>query len=245
MSGRRFMISSRSIRNGYASFDGDLHNHIVRVLRLGTGDAVTLVDERGDEHEGVIDRDWVAVKITSKVEAPGLAGKGPRITLCQALPKGDKIDLILQKGTELGIWDFWIFGGRRSVARVHDDQRDAKLERWNRITSEAARQCGRRTIPQVSWYASAVEVADSATQELRLLLWEGEKDRSLRSLLGHAGTPSSAIVAIGPEGGFDPLEVRHFAQHGFQTVLLGNRILRTETAALAIATILQYVWEDM
>lgn len=248
MSSRRFMISSRSIRNGYASFDGDLFHHIVRVLRLSPGDAVSLVDEKGREHKGVIDqvaKEWVAVKIAMSLEAPGTDTDAPRITICQAIPKGEKIDLILQKGTELGAHDFWLFGGRRSVVRVREDQRDDKLERWNRITSEAARQCDRRTIPQVSWFPTAVEAADASTHELRLLLWEGERERSLKGVLAETARPASVVVAIGPEGGFDPLEVRHFARHGFQPISLGNRILRTETAAIAITAILQYLWEDI
>lgn len=248
MSSRRFMISSRSIRNGYASFDGDLFHHIVRVLRLSPGDAVSLVDEKGREHSGVIDqvaKEWVAVKIAMSVEPPGTDTDTPRITICQAIPKGEKIDLILQKGTELGAHDFWLFGGRRSVVRVREDQRDDKLERWNRITSEAARQCDRRTIPAVSWFPTAVEAADASDHDLRLLLWEGERERGLKGVLEDAARPASVVVAIGPEGGFDPLEVRHFARHGFQPISLGNRILRTETAAIAITAILQYVWEDI
>lgn len=248
MSTRRFMISSRSIRNGYASFDGELFNHIVRVLRLSPGDAVTLVDEKANEHKGVIDqvaKEWVAVKIAMSVEAPETNANAARITICQAIPKGEKIDLILQKGTELGVHDFWIFGGRRSVVRVRDDQRNNKLERWNRITSEAARQCGRRTIPAVSWFPSAVEAADASHHDLRLLLWEGEREKNLKSTLAGIGRPATIAVAIGPEGGFDPLEVRHFAKHGFQPICLGERILRTETATIAITAILQYMFEDI
>jgi 16S rRNA (uracil1498-N3)-methyltransferase len=242
------MINSRSIRDGYASFDGDLFNHIVRVLRLSTGDALTLVDEKGSEHQGVIDqvdREWVVVKISVSV-APGDTGpEAPRITICQAIPKGEKIDLILQKGTELGAHDFWLFGGRRSVVRIREDQRLNKLERWNRITTEAARQCGRATIPKVSWFPSAVEAADTSRHELRLLLWEGERERSLKEALAGVERPASVVVATGPEGGFDPLEVRHFSRQGFQPVSLGKRILRTETAAIAITAILQYIWEDI
>src|SRR6185369_11224490 len=109
MSVRRFMIHSRSIRDGYASFDGDLFNHIVRVLRLSPGDVVTLVDEKGNEHQGIINqvaKEWVAVKIVVTAEAPEVDAVMTRITICQAIPKGDKIDLILQKGTELGVHDF-------------------------------------------------------------------------------------------------------------------------------------------
>lgn len=248
MSNRRFMISSRSIRNGYASFDGDLFNHIVRVLRLGTGEKVILVDEKGTEHAGVIDqvaKEWVAVKIVTSNHGPTQESGGPRITVCQALPKGEKIDLILQKGTELGAHDFWLFGGRRSVARIREDQLEDKLSRWNRITAEATRQCGRRTVPSVRWFPTAVEAADSVNQGLRLMLWEGERENRLRNVLADVSHPSSVIVAIGPEGGFDPLEARHFAKHGFHSVSLGSRILRTETAAIAIMAILQYTCGDI
>jgi 16S rRNA (uracil1498-N3)-methyltransferase len=248
MNRRRFMISSQNICDGYASFNGDLFNHMVRVLRLGTGDGVTLVDEAGKEHQGIIDqvsREWVAVRIEAPRQAPATGDHGVRITICQALPKGEKIDLILQKGTELGVHDFWLFGGRRSVARVHGDQLAAKLERWQRITAEAARQCNRCSVPAVSWSPSAAEAAGSTSQELRLLLWEGERKQSLKSALADRDCPASAIVAIGPEGGFDPLEVQLFLTRGYLPVSLGNRILRTETATIAISAILQYIWNRM
>lgn len=248
MSVRRFMINSHAIRDGYASFDGDIYNHMVRVLRLGTGDAVQLADEKGVVHFGTINqvaKEWVAVKIISSSLAAQSNIIAPHITICQALPKGDKIDLILQKGTELGAHDFWLFGGRRSVAKIRDDQQNSKLERWNRITTESARQCGRREIPEVSWRASAVEAANDSGHELRLILWEGERDHSLKDVLSGGGKPATVSLAIGPEGGFDPLEVRHFSQHGFIPVSLGSRILRTETASIAILAILQYIWGDM
>jgi len=248
MSARRFMIHSRAIQDGYASFDGDIYNHMVRVLRLGPGDAVQLADEKGMVHFGTINqvaKERVTVKITSSSPAARSGFTAPRITICQALPKGDKTDLILQKGTELGAHDFWLFGGRRSVAKIRDDQQSSKLERWNRITAEAARQCGRSDIPEVTWRPSALEAANDTGQELRLILWEGEREHSLKNALSTEVKPSSVIVSIGPEGGFDPLEVRHFSQHGFQPVSLGSRILRTETASIAILAIIQYIWDDM
>jgi len=246
MSRRRFMISSGNIRDGYASFNGDIFNHMVRVLRLGTGDGVTLVDEAGNEHQGTIDqvsREWVAVRIEAPRQTAAAEDRGVKITICQALPKGEKIDLILQKGTELGVHDFCLFGGRRSVARVRQEQLAAKLERWQRITTEAARQCNRRSVPGVSWFPAAAEAAGSTSQELRLLLWEGEQQQGLKSVLADRACPASVIVAVGPEGGFDPLEVQQFLQQGYLPVTLGTRILRTETAALAITAILQYIWD--
>lgn len=248
MSARRFMINSRVIRDGYASLDGDIYNHMVRVLRLGTGDSVQLADENGIIYIGTINqvaKESVAVKITSSCLSPRNETTAPLITICQALPKGDKIDLILQKGTELGAHDFRLYGGRRSVAKLRDDQQKSKLERWNRITTEAARQCGRPDIPQVTWRPSAIETANDTDQELRLILWEGESERSLKDVLSLGGKPTSVAVAIGPEGGFDPLEVRQFSQHGFQPVSLGSRILRTETASIAILAVIQYIWGEM
>jgi 16S rRNA (uracil1498-N3)-methyltransferase len=248
MNGRRFMINSLIIRDGYASIDGDIYNHIVRVLRLGTGNIVQLADEKGVVHFGTInqvDKESVKVKITSSCPAARSDSTAPPITICQALPKGDKTDLILQKGTELGAHNFWLFGGRRSVAKLRDDHQNSKLVRWNRITTEAARQCGRLDIPEVTWRPSAVEAANDADQELRLILWEGEREHSLKDALSAGGKPSSVIVAIGPEGGFDPLEVNHFSQRGFQPVSLGSRILRTETASIAILAVTQYIWGEM
>ena len=248
MSSRRFMIKSRSINNGSAALDGELFRHIVRVLRLSPGDPLTLVDEQGGEHDGVIDnvaRDLLTVKITRSSYEPIQEGNGLRITVCQALPKGEKIDLILQKGTELGAYDFWLFGGSRSVARVRKEQRDVKLERWNRIVAEAARQCGRRTVPAVRWYPEAAEAAAAATHDLRLILWEDERTRRLKETLAGITVPGSVIVSIGPEGGFDPRETDLFVRHGFLSVSLGSRILRTETAAIAIVAILQYIGGDI
>lgn len=242
------MINSRVIREGYASFDGDLYNHMVRVLRLGTGDDVHLIDEKGISHFGTINqiaKEWVAVKIDSSCLTTETAVASPRITICQALPKGDKIDLILQKGTELGAHEFWLFGGRRSVTKIRQEQLNGKLERWNRIVTEATRQSRRCDIPKVIWKPTAAEAAIDADQELRLILWEGEREQSLKTMLSDRDKPASVILAIGPEGGFDPLEVRHLSQHGFAPVSLGTRILRTETASIAILSIVQYIWDEI
>lgn len=248
MSNRRFMINSRSIQEDHAWLEGELFGHIVRVLRLGEGTPLTLVDEQGGEHRGTIqrvERERVMVRITAS-QAPGQGeGETPRITICQALPKGEKTELILQKGTELGVHDFRLFAGRRSVPRIRQEQRAGKLERWNRITAEAARQCGRRSIPSVSWFPDAEQAAGDCRHDLRLLLWEGEQRQGLKSALEQLPLPASAVVAIGPEGGFDPLEVGCFSEHGFLPVTLGTRILRTETASLAITAILQYIWGNM
>lgn len=248
MTVRRFMIKSHCIDGDQAFLDGDLFNHLARVLRMKAGNQLILVDESGGVRQGVIDRvekARVVVKVTPSPELGISSGDIPKLTICQALPKGEKIDLILQKGTELGVHDFLLFGGRRSVPRITRDQLTKKLERWNRITAEAARQCGRRDIPVVTWAPGADAAAHSADHELRLLLWEEEQTMGLKGVLNDIIRPVSAIVAIGPEGGFDPSEVDCFRQKDFIPVTMGDRILRTETATLAITSILQYVWTSI
>ncbi len=248
MTGRRFMVRRDAIRGDHAWLEGDLFGHMARVLRLGPGAPVTLVDEQGGEHRGTIrqvDRERLLVEISASLVPVDDGGETPAITICQALPKGEKTELILQKGTELGVHDFRLFAGQRSVARLRQEQKDAKLERWSRIATEAARQCGRRTAPTVGWFNDTGQAAASCRHELRLLLWEDEQRQGLKELLERVSRPASVVVAIGPEGGFDPREVRCFGEHGFLPVSLGRRILRTETASLAITAILQYIWGNI
>lgn len=242
------MIRSRMIRDGYASFDGELFNHIVRVLRLATGEELLLVDEHGTEHRALIDqitREWVVAKVIATEVEPETGKKTPRITVCQALPKGDKIDLILQKGTELGVHDFQIFGALRSVAKIREEKQNAKLERWERIVTEAARQCCRRTVPRVSWHRDVEELCGNVNHDLRIMLWEAEQKTGLKQLLNGCDLPETVCLAIGPEGGFEMAEAELFIANSFHPVTLGNRIVRTETAALATVSILQYIWDDI
>lgn len=246
MSKRRFMIFSEKIAADNAIIDAELFKHVVRVLRLTINDSFVLVDEAGNEYQAVIrelQREASIAIATVKKIATGTLRSGTKITVCQALPKGEKIDLILQKGTELGVHDFWLFGGQRSVVRITEEQLDAKLRRWNKITAEAARQSGRSDIPKVFWYPTAVDAATATEHKLRLLLWEEEIQQSVKNLLTDQLKPATVIAAIGPEGGFDKSEAEVFIKHGYKSVSLGKRVLRTETAAIAISAILQYIWE--
>ncbi len=248
MSSRRFMINSRCIGDGTALLGEEHYRHIVRVLRLPEGSPLTLVDETGREHAGTIDRigdGQLFVTIHSSTEASVAVGNAPAITLCQAIPKGEKIDLILQKGTELGVHQFWLFEGRRSVVRLRDDQIPAKLARWERIVAEAARQCGRNSVPAVHWFPTAAAAAAESRHDLRLILHEEERTTRLSDALAAAGHPGSILVTIGPEGGFDRTETGQFVESGFRSVTLGRRILRTETAAIAIVAVLQYIHGDI
>ena len=249
MSGRRrFVINSRSIRDGYGSYDGELHHHIARVLRLRPGDEVVLVDEAGRRHQGFIDQvtqEWTAVRITSTLEAATFPD-ALQITVIQGLPRGEKIELVLQKGTELGVSAFSIFRADRSVPKLSGEKLAGRLERWKKIVQEAARQSERYDQPDIAWHpTSAAAAASASNADMKLLLWERGTPSPLREILEGQIRPSRVAIAIGPEGGFEPGEAEAFSLWGFTPVTLGERILRTEAAALAMTAILQYKWGDI
>ncbi len=248
MSGiRRFVVNSSSIRDGYASFNDELHHHIARVLRLRAGDEVLLIDEHGRRHNGVVDQvtqEWTVVRIIA-TETNSTVSDLLSISVIQGLPRGERIELVLQKGTELGITEFSIFRAARSVPRLSADKLQGRMERWNRITTEAARQSERPDYPKITWYFSASEAAASTDAELKLLLFERGALTPLREVIDSLPRPARIAVAVGPEGGFEPGEVEIFSEFGFIPVTMGKRILRTETAALAMTAILQYKWGDI
>lgn len=243
---RRFFVPSGSLDGQTVTIDGELHHHMIRVLRLKAGTRVLLADGKG-ESRGTIDhvgKESLTIVLEGET-LPVETGTGPAITLYQGLPKGDKLELILQKGTELGATAIVPFQASRSVSRVGAAQSDNKLERWQRIADEAARQSQRASLPRISFAGSFGEMLRSANQSLKLLLWEEEQETLLRTVLAGRTAPESVAVIVGPEGGLSGEEARQARDSGFIPVSLGSRILRTETAGLAILSILQFHWGDL
>ena len=244
---RRFFVPPGSLERETISIEGELHHHMTRVLRLKIGASVLLADGEGHEVRGTIvevGKESLAVERDTEVLAEA-ADSGLPITLYQGLPKGDKLELILQKGTELGAAAIVPFQADRSVSRIGQEQLSGKLERWQRIAGEAARQSQRISLPQISFAVGLDEVLASANHPLKLLLWEEERETRLRRVLENQSAPESIAVIVGPEGGLTENEARQARETGFIPVSLGPRILRTETAGLAILSILQFHWGDI
>lgn len=210
--------------------------HYVRnVLRLQAGDRLELLDGTGQVHEAEIvslTKELVTVKVVRS--SPSDREPVVKVTLAQALPKGSKMDFVVEKSVELGVNRIIPVLTERTIGR------SAKTERWRKLAKEAAEQAGRAIIPEVSEstnFASVLKLKERF--DLALLPWELEKNISLRSAL-QASKPSSIIVLIGPEGGFSQAEVEQARAMGWQTVTLGKRILRTETAGLAVLANIMY-----
>lgn len=217
----------------------DLQRHIKKVLRFQPGAELQLFDGHGRVIDAVL-REQGQVEILKLEVSPE-----PHclLTLIQGMPKGDKLELVLQKGTELGVNHFALVEMERSIGNLKAERRDKKVERWQKIIQEAARQSRQYHLPRLDAGSSFPEILRHIDADEKLILWE-ESAVSLATALPPAPVRSVAVV-VGPEGGISPQEVELAKSMGFKVVGLGPRILRTETAGLAIMSILQYLYGDL
>ena len=244
---RRFFIDENAIIENNAVISGNLFCHMARVLRLKIGTRVLLSDGIGRRHVGVIDsigKENLIIRLEESTLEPERP-HGPLITLYQGLPKGNKMEFILQKCTELGVDSLVPFVAGRSIAQLPQERGTERMGRWRRIVAEAARQSNRTSIPELWPAMDFSELLASADQTVKLLLWEEEKSNRLKSVLGSLPLPETVAVMVGPEGGLSKDEAAAATQAGFIPVTLGTRILRTETAGIALLAVLQFYWGDM
>lgn len=244
---RRFFIPSQAFADGVVTITGDTFRHMVKVLRLKTGARLLLANGEGDEMEGVIQRigrESLVIALEERRTAQETEAC-PRITLYQGLPKGDKMDLIVQKSTELGVAELVPFTAARSITRVRGERAEERVTRWQRIAREAARQSHRSTIPRISPAVDLAELLLHTHHSLKLLLWEEEQTNRLKETLSTLPPPESIAVIVGPEGGLSSEEAEKAIKNGFIPISLGKRIVRTETASLVILSILQFYWGDI
>ncbi|NLG85364.1 MAG: 16S rRNA (uracil(1498)-N(3))-methyltransferase [Firmicutes bacterium] len=224
----------------------DAH-HLLRVLRLGPGDRFIALDGRGNEYRARI----LLVHhggLEAEIEEEGLRRSEPRLrlTLGQALPKGEKMEEVIRKGTELGMAAFWPVLTERCVAVPPSERREDRLARWRRIATEAARQSGRAVIPSVAPIRTWAEIlAEFPRFDLVLLPWEGDGTVALKEVLRGKESPVEVLALIGPEGGFSSSEVARAVAAGAKTLSLGPRILRTETAGLVLGAAVFYHYDEM
>jgi 16S rRNA (uracil1498-N3)-methyltransferase len=242
----RFYIANPRIENGLLKIEGDEVKHIRKVLRLKTGDEILVFDGLGKEFEGTIveeGRSSVMVKIqdmlSPKRDSP------LEVTLAQSLLKGEKMDYLIQKATELGVKEIIPFFSSRSVPLLEKSRSLKRHHRWEKIAVEAAKQCGRGVVPKIESLQTYSGMLHAASADhLRLVLWERDGIK-LKDMLEGSKERRKVFFMIGPEGGFSQDEIEIAKRAGFVAVTLGGRILRAETASLCFLSILQYEWGDM
>lgn len=217
----------------------DIVRHQSTVLRQQHGSHFELFDGKGSVAICVLEPGGTKARIEklSQLDPPPL-----QIELIQGLAKGEKLDMILQKGTELGLGRFVLTPSERTMVKISESKRKSRIERWQKIIHEACRQCGQPFAPEIKISDNLNAALKGAKGELKLMLWEEASD-PLPQLLPDK-PPSSISLLVGPEGGFSAAEATQALAAGFKRVRLGPRILRTETAGLAILSILQYVYGD-
>jgi 16S rRNA (uracil1498-N3)-methyltransferase len=228
------------------SIRGTAANHIARVLRLRVGDSLTLFDGRGGEYDARIEEFGKNVVNVTVNEHRSVERESPlHITLAQGVSRGERMDLVVQKATELGVARIVPVLTERCVVRLDAKQAEGKLRHWRGIVIAACEQSGRNRLPEVSEpvsfhaYLQSEKANDSGGQRLLLSPLGGQRVRDLTA------TTDRVSVLIGPEGGLTELEHELAQGAGFTAIRLGPRVLRTETAALAALTALQQQLGDL
>jgi 16S rRNA (uracil1498-N3)-methyltransferase len=222
---------------------GENLRYVKSVLRMKTGDHLILFDGAGWEYEAVI-KNFSAKGINVEVLGKNrIQDEAVKITVLQALPKANKMDSIVQKATELGACRIIPFRSVRSVPQLTADKARVRVSRWRSIATEAARQCGRADIPEVNDVLSFEEMLASVEGgTLKIIFWEEESQRGIKKLLRDKRCEGAKDISvmIGPEGGFSREEVESAVRSGFISVSLGRNVLKVETAAVTIISIIQY-----
>ena len=241
----RFFVEGVRTLGESVAFSADDAHKIATVLRGRTGDRVQVVDSAGSAFSAVLDVSGTTVFATLDARIERGARESPvRLTVAQAIPKGQKMDLIVEKATELGAAAIVPL---RSDRVVGERTGDHKIERWQRLAKTAAQQCGRSVIPVVAPIAAWEQLlATFGSYDRVYIPWELARVRALRETFdADAPRIASALFVIGPEGGFSSHEVERAVAAGAVAVSLGTRILRTETVALVVLAAFAYARGDI
>ncbi len=239
---QRFPVNRSNIIDNQVNISGSDYKHIAKVLRLKQGNEITLFDETGTEYLGEITRInsrkiMISISGTKSVETESKLS----ITLLQGIPKGDKMDIIIEKATELGVKEIVPVVTERSQIR-----HTQKIQRWQRIASESLKQCRRFIAPKIHGVVNFEQaLKNNINGQLRIILHKKNQDKLKNKIKNTSQHTDNITVLVGPEGGFSNEEVATAEESGFIQIGLGPRILRTETAAIAIISILQFEYGDI
>jgi 16S rRNA (uracil1498-N3)-methyltransferase len=253
---QRYIVPPSAFRGRTVVVEGDDAFHLARVMRMRPGDRVVVCDGEGHEATAVLTKVEPARAEAETEEELRLSKGEPAwtVVVAQSLPKGDKMELIIQKGTEIGAAAFVPFRSERAIVQYDGKQEAKRLERWRKIAKEAAEQAHRGKLPEVAGIASWRELLQSfADYDDVYFCYErqgGEPAAGLRTRVRETMSrvpdrPLKLLVVVGPEGGFTEREAAEAEAAGARPAGLGARVLRTETAALAALACLMYESGEM
>lgn len=243
----KFFINNNQIDNNKIIITGKDVNHISNVLRMKIGEKIQVCDTETSNNYLVklqnIDKEKISCDIIEKIKSE--AEPEINLKIFQGIPKSDKMELIIQKSTELGVKEIIPVQMERCVSKITPKDEKKKIERWQKISEMASKQSGRDIIPKVN---NPIKVKDicNLINELDMMIVPYEKEEkytfknAIEEIKQNKNSKSSIGIVIGPEGGFDPNEINLLKNAGAKIVTLGKRILRTETVALAMASVIMY-----
>jgi len=247
MSRRRFFAPPEAFNKQTVTLTGDEARHLREVLRLKSGDEVFVFDGAGKEFRCTIEsarRDQARLSECHEI-APTHEESPLQLTLAVALLKGEKFDLVVQKTTELGVSVIIPVMTRYADIRLNDaTDAEKRVKRWQRIAIEAAKQCGRAVVPPINLPISFESLTQEQGSSVRFMFSE-RGGVSLDSISSQPGAPSNVVALVGSEGGWTDHEIAIASSNGWQLITLRGRVLRAETAAIAVTALLQNKWGDL
>lgn len=240
----KFFVTTDNIENNKITITGKDVNHIKNVLRKKVGDKIIVCKNKDYLCKIVsLNNNIIECKIIQELDTN--SESNIKVTIYQGLPKSDKMELIIQKSVELGVFEIVPTEMRRCVAKLKDKQK--KIQRWQKISEVASKQCNRNIIPQIN-NVITLDKIDKNMHDIILVAYENEKKNTLKNELKEIKKTNykdvNIAIVIGPEGGIDETEIEILKQKQAKIVTLGDRILRTETVALNMLSIIMYELEN-
>jgi len=246
----KFFVNENQINNEMIEVIGEDVNHIKNVLRINSGEKIEVCDITNSINylcEIVeLDNKVVRCKILNMLE--NKTESNLYLHIFQGLPKAEKMETIIQKTTEIGVSEITPLVMRRCVVKLDDKSAIKKVERWQKIAEVAAKQSKRDKIPQINLPIALKNVYEKIENyDIVLVAYENEEENSIKQVLSKISRKQNLKVAviIGPEGGIDEYEIIELQKHNVQTISLGKRILRTETAPIVLSSIIMYEFDEM
>ena len=249
----KFFVKEEQIRENQIIILGQDVNHIKKVLRAKIGDELQICNSQNGENFlceiDNLEEEKIICQIKEKIQEQ--VESNIEVTIFQGLPKADKMEYIIQKSVELGVYDITPVEMKRCVVKLNEKDKSKKIERWQKISEVAAKQCGRDIIPQINNIINIKNICNLIQEyDMVLVAYENEEKNTLKEQLENIKKQNNSKskvkigIIIGPEGGLEEKDVEALKENGAKVITLGRRILRTETVALNVLSIIMYELEN-
>lgn len=252
----KFFVKQEQINGDIIIIQGQDVNHIKKVLRAKIGDELQICNSQNGENFlcdiKEIENENILCKIKQEIEEK--VESNIEVTIFQGLPKADKMEYIIQKSVELGVYDITPVEMKRCVVKLDEKDKNKKQVRWQKISEVAAKQCGRDIIPQINRIINTKNICELIKKyDIVLVAYENEKEKTLKEQLKLIKEKMQKLekdelikigIVIGPEGGLEERDVQDLKENGAKIITLGKRILRTETVALNVLSVIMYELEN-